>query len=100
MFVEAQNVQPKGKSGRADTSLNLINKLYGFERDVKEGSDEQRYEARQQNSLPVLTQLHAWMQKTQPQVTAQNALGRAAEQLAQAGALYRRRIFAHRQQCG
>ncbi|WP_163002320.1 IS66 family transposase, partial [Pseudomonas viridiflava] len=42
-FVEAQKVQPKGKTGRADVALNLINKLYGVERALKEGSDEQRY---------------------------------------------------------
>lgn len=35
-FVEAQKVQPKGKTGRADMALNLINKLYGIERDLKE----------------------------------------------------------------
>lgn len=81
-FVEAQKVQPKGKTGRADIALSLVNKLYGIERDLKEGSDEQRHEARQQNSLPVLAQLHAWMEKTQPQVTAQNALGKAISHLA------------------
>lgn len=32
-FVEAQKVQPKGKTGRADIALNLINKLYGIERE-------------------------------------------------------------------
>lgn len=45
-------MQPKGKTGRADIALNLINKLYGIERE--ECSDEQRYEARQHNGLPVL----------------------------------------------
>jgi hypothetical protein len=48
-FVEAQKVQPKSKTGRADIALNLINKLYGIERDLKEGSDEDRKLAR-----------HAW----------------------------------------
>lgn len=81
-FVEAQKVQSKGKTGRADVALNLINKLYGIERDLKDVSDEQRYDARQQNSLPVLTHLHAWMEKTLPQVTAQNALGKAISYLA------------------
>jgi transposase-like protein len=33
-FVEAQKVQPKGKTGRADNALNLINKLYSIERDL------------------------------------------------------------------
>ena len=70
------------KNRAVDVALNLINKLYGIERDVKEGSDEQRYEARQQNSSPVLTQLHALMEKTRPQVTAQNALGKAISYLA------------------
>lgn len=32
-FVEGQKVQPKGKTGRAYIALNLINKLYGVERD-------------------------------------------------------------------
>jgi hypothetical protein len=81
-FVEAQKVQPKGKTGRADIALNLINKLYGIERDLKEVGDEHRHESRQQNSLPVLAQLQTWLEKTQPQVTAQNALGKAISYLA------------------
>ena len=81
-FVEAQKVQPKGKTGRADVALNLINKLYGIERDLKEASAEQRHQGRQQHSLPLLAQLKAWLEKTQPQVTAQNALGKAVNYLA------------------
>ena len=50
-------MQPKGNTGRADIALNLINKLYGIERDLKEVGDEHRQESRQQNSLPVLAQL-------------------------------------------
>ena len=62
-------------------ALNLINKRYGIERDLKEVGDEHRHEGRQQNSLPVLAQLHVWLEKTQPQVTAQNALGKAINYL-------------------
>jgi hypothetical protein len=58
-FVEAQKVQPKGETGRADIALNLINKLYGIEGDLKEVGDEHCHEIRQKNSLPVLAQLHA-----------------------------------------
>jgi transposase len=76
-FVEAQKVQPKGKTGRADIALGMINKLYGIERELKDVSDEQRHHGRQQHSLPLLAQLKAWLEKTQPQVTAQNALGKA-----------------------
>ena len=69
------------ETGRADIALNPINKRYGIERDLKEVGDEHRHEGRQQNSLPVLAQLHAWLEKTQPQVTAQNALGKAINYL-------------------
>ncbi|RMO93039.1 ISPsy5, transposase [Pseudomonas syringae pv. tagetis] len=41
-FVEAQKLQPKGKTGCADIALNLINKLYGGERDLKVSSDAER----------------------------------------------------------
>ena len=81
-FVEAQKVQPKGKTGRADIVLGMINKLYGIERDLKEASAEHRHQGRQQHSLPLLAQLKAWLEKTQPQVTAQNALGKAVNYLA------------------
>jgi hypothetical protein len=81
-FIDAQKVQPKGKIGRADMALNLINKLYGIERDLKEANDSERLVARQQRSQPLLDQLKAWLDKTQPQVTAQNALGKAVNYLA------------------
>lgn len=81
-FVDAQKVQPKGKAGRADVALGMINKLYGIERKLKVASDEQRHQGRQQDSLPLLVQLKAWLDKTQPQVTAQNALGKAVNYLA------------------
>ncbi|WP_122809687.1 IS66 family transposase, partial [Pseudomonas viridiflava] len=81
-FVEAQKVQPKGKTGRADIALNLINKLYGIERDLKASSDADRKNGRHEHSLPILAQLKSWIEKTQPQVTAQNALGKAISYLA------------------
>jgi len=84
-FVEAQKIQPKGKTGRADIALNLINKLYGIERDINDIGDEQRHENRQHKSLPIPAQLHGWLEKTQPQVTAQNAMGKAVGYLASSG---------------
>lgn len=80
-FVDAQKVQPKGKIGRADIALTMINKLYGVERELKDVSDEQRFTGRQQKSLPVLAQLKAWLDKAQSQVTAQSALGKAVQYL-------------------
>ncbi|MDF0729691.1 transposase, partial [Pseudomonas entomophila] len=81
-FVEAQKVQPKGKAGRADMALALINKLYGVERELKDACDEQRLTGRQEKSLPILRQLKSWLDKTQPHVTPQSVLGKAVNYLA------------------
>jgi transposase len=76
-FVEAVRVQPKGKRGRADEAVALIGKLYGIERDHKDGTDAERLQARQQHSVPALAALHAWMEKNLPLVTPKSALGTA-----------------------
>jgi len=81
-FVDAQKVQPKGKTGCADIALTMINKLYGIERELKDVSDEQRFINRQEKSLPILSQLKSWLDKTQPQVTPQSVLGKAVNYLA------------------
>ena len=81
-FIEAQKAQPKGKTGRADMALNLINKLYAVERGCKEADDTARLQARQQKSEPILHQLKAWLDKTQPYITPQSALGKALNYLA------------------
>jgi transposase len=53
-FVDAQKVQPKGKTGRVDIALTMINKLYGIERELRDVSDKQRFMDRQEKSLPIL----------------------------------------------
>jgi hypothetical protein len=74
--VKAQKVQPKSKTGNADIALNLINKLYGIERDLKGGSDAERKTGPHEQSLPIVAQLKSWSEKTQPRVSAQNAFGK------------------------
>lgn len=81
-FVDAQKVQPKGKTGRAGIALTMINKLYGIERELKDVSDEQKFIGRQEMGLPILAQLKSWLNKTQSQVMAQSALGKAVYYLA------------------
>lgn len=81
-FVEAQKLQPKGKTGRADIALKLISKLYGIEIAFKESSDEGRKNGRQDLSLRVMSELKAWVEKTLPYMTTQNALGKAVSYLA------------------
>lgn len=57
-------MQPKDKTGRAEIALNLINKLYGIERDTNKVGDEQRHETHQQKSLPILAQCIRAMNST------------------------------------
>jgi transposase len=80
-FVEAQRLQPKGKTGKADQALALINRLYAIERGLKNAQPPQRYEARQQEAKPVLEQLHAWLEKTLPRTPPKTALGKAMSYL-------------------
>lgn len=40
--MEAQKVQHKGKTERADIARNMINKLYGVECDLKDTNDDGR----------------------------------------------------------
>ena len=81
-FVEAQKVQPKGKTGRDDIVLAMINKWYGIERELKDVSDEQRFIGRHERSLPILGQLKSWLDKTQSQVQPQCILGETVYYLA------------------
>lgn len=78
-FVDAIKAQGKGKGkrSRADEAITLIGKLYGIERELKDATDAQRYAARQAQSVPVLAQLRAWLDKTRPQVVPSLALGKA-----------------------
>lgn len=81
-FVDAQKVQPKGKTGRADVALNLIGQLYGVEKHHKSASTEERYHARQEQSLPILHKLKTWLDETLLHATAKNKLGIALGYLA------------------
>ena len=69
-FVEAVKAADTGKiSGKhakptmTGMALSKINKLYRIERKIADWSDEKKYEARQQLSLPVLNELKIWLDK-------------------------------------
>jgi transposase len=81
-FIEAQKAikTPKGqkaKNGKADVALNLIGKLYGIERTIKDKSIEERYQARQRESLPVLKKLRSWLNKALQHTLPKGLLGKA-----------------------
>jgi hypothetical protein len=57
--------------------------LHRFEKVLsRHGVDSDKHIDRQEKSLPILAQLKSWLDKTQPQVTAQSALGKAVNYLA------------------
>lgn len=76
-FVDAVKVQPKGTHGHADHAVAMIGKLYAIEREHKDSTDDVRYAARQEKSIPVLNELHDWMEKLLPMVPPKSALGGA-----------------------
>jgi len=54
----------KDKSGRAilaEAAMRFITKLYLIEREIKDSSDDKRYEVRQAHSLPILNQFKIWL---------------------------------------
>mgnify|MGYP002738539639 CR=1 FL=1 len=67
-FIEATQAAPsvaKGKSkpgaSKADVALGYIGKLYAIEREQKERSDAERYQARQTRSMPLLAEFKTWL---------------------------------------
>lgn len=80
-FVEAQKVQPKGKTGRADRALSLIARLYAVEKHAKPLSPEARQALRAEKSRPLLEQLEQWLTKSLPQVPPKTAIGKALHYL-------------------
>lgn len=82
-FIEAQKVQPKGKTGKADQALSLIQKLYAIEQQSKDRPPDQRHRIRQEKAKPVIDQLKTWLDKSLPGVPPKTALGKALHYLQQ-----------------
>lgn len=79
-FIEAQKAQPthkKIKASKADMALSFINKLYAIERKIKHLSDDEKRAARQENSLPILNKLKAWLATNKPRVAKDSLTGKA-----------------------
>ncbi len=76
-FKEAQSVQAKGKTGKADQGLAYIQKLYAIEQRAKDNPPDKRYEVRQNEAKPILEKLKAWMEKSLLTVPPKTAIGKA-----------------------
>jgi len=90
-FIDAQkaNSNKHKKTGKADVAINLIGKRYAVEKRIKELSPDDTYTTRQKESLPILTDLRQWLDKTLHSTLPKGLLGKAH-------GLHRRRSIIHR----
>lgn len=80
-FIDAKKRQGKNKTGKADVVLSLIQKLYGVESRIKDKSVDDKYTARQEVSLPILSKLKIWLEQDQPNLVGNSKLIEAANYL-------------------
>ena len=67
-FIDAQKANSSktkktGKAGKAGVAINLISKLYAIEKRIKELNPNDKYTTRQKESVPILTDIHQWLDK-------------------------------------
>jgi len=76
-FKEAEQSQPKGKTGKSNWALNHIQKLYRIETGLKDKSVQEKYATRKAKSLPLLNEFKQWLDKSAEQVPPKSAIGKA-----------------------
>ena len=80
-FMDAKKQQVKGKSGRADQVLSLIQQLYRVEKESAGYTIDQRYEIRQKQSKLILSKLRKWLDKAIANTPPKTAIGKAVQYL-------------------
>ena len=76
-FMDAQKLQPKGTTGKANQAIAFIQKLYVIEKRIKELPPDKRYEIRQKDSKPIIDKIRIWMDKGIDSVPPKMAIGKA-----------------------
>jgi len=79
-FAEALKALPaaqKDKPVAASVGLNYCNQLFAIERQLKDISDEERYEKRLKLSKPVLDDFYVWLKKQRQQTLPKSTFGQA-----------------------
>jgi transposase len=76
-FIDAQRQQPKGKTGKADIAVGLIQKLYAAEKISKDKSVDERFEIRRTQAKPAIEKLKKWLEKTIQNTPPKTTLGKA-----------------------
>jgi len=81
-FHEATRGQSKKrKSSIAWRGMQFIQSLYGIERQYKDAKPEVRYQARQDQARPILTEMRSWLDEVLPQVPPTTLTGKALNYL-------------------
>jgi transposase len=80
-FIDAQKVQPKGKTGKADQAIAFIQQLYGIEKIIRDKSPEEKYRLRQTQSLPILQKIKIWLDKSIAHAPPKSLIGKALHYL-------------------
>ena len=83
-FDEALKAQGKEqpKAGKASKALIYIQKLYRIEAQIKYASADEKYQARQQQSVPILKEMKEWLDTSLVQVPLTSLTGKALGYLA------------------
>ena len=79
--IKALGKQGKAKGGRATKGLAFIQRLYRTEKLAKQMSDEERYQLRQEQAVPLLEDIRAWLNNSLPEVPPKSATGKALHYL-------------------
>lgn len=75
--LAAQDKKTRGKGGKAQMGLAFIQKLYALEKRLKDLAPEQRAGGRRRQAEPILAELHAWLEKSLPEVPPSTLTGKA-----------------------
>jgi transposase len=67
----------KKKNSQAAYATKLTAKLYVIEKTTKDASAEDRYQARIENTKPIIDKLRQWPDETKPKVPPKSLLGKA-----------------------
>lgn len=79
-FTDALKALPAGQKDQpvaARAGLDYCNRLFTIERDLKDKTDQERYEKRLELSRPVLDEFHGWIKRMRQQVMPKSVFGQA-----------------------
>ncbi|MEE9302420.1 MAG: IS66 family transposase [Thiotrichaceae bacterium] len=76
-FTDAKKAQPKGKTGKADKAIAIIQKLYRIETEIKVKVASEKHRLRQEKALPLLNCFKVWLDESALHIPPKTVLGKA-----------------------